>query len=57
MKKWSQNKGKKEGKQGGFTCNYIFLRFEIISLITKFRKHLRGSVIFNKAAGLQLQLQ
>ena len=50
----------KRGEAGRFYMQlYIWcvLRFEIISLITKFRKHLRGSVIFNNAAGLQLQLQ
>ena len=31
-------------------------RFEIISLITKFQKHLRLSVVFNKVAGLPLLL-
>ena len=33
------------------------LRFEIASLIMKFQKHFRGSAIFSKVAGLQLQLQ
>ena len=33
------------------------LRFEVIGRITKFQKQFRGSVIFNKVTGLQLQLQ
>ena len=58
-----KNGPKAKGKRGETRKFYIqlyiwrVLRFEIISLITKFQKHFRGSVIFNKVAGLQLQLQ
>ena len=57
-----KNGPKAKGKRGETRKFYIqlyiwrVLRFEI-SLITKFQKQFRRSVIFNKVADLQLQLQ
>ena len=58
-----KNGPKAKGKRGETRKFYIqlyisrVLRLEIISLIMKFQKHFRESVIFNKVAGPQLQLQ
>ena len=54
MEKWSQNKGKK-GENNEFLHTAICLTHLATSLI-KFQKRLRRSAIFNKVAGLQLQL-